>query len=358
MPKGVLWRQHDIFMAAMGGRKIGSWEIVESYDALKNNAINGMALKVLLLPPLMHGAAQWASYMMICEGATLITVSNPRSLDPVDVWKTVEREKVNTFTIVGDATMRPLLDELDKNSYDTSSLYAMGNGGAALTATVRSMIHERLPNVLISDSVGSSEAGAQMSTNSASDEAVGSFKPGPGTVVVSEEFTAVLEPGHDGNGWLAQEGWVPLGYLGDEAKSKKTFPVIGDKRYSIPGDRARVGADGVIELLGRDSVTINSGGEKIFAEEVEGALVAHPSVIDVIVTGRPSERWGQEVVAVVKIAPGAEQDRQGMLDAAAQTIARYKLPKAIVFVDEIRRSPSGKADYRWAKEVAQGDTGS
>jgi fatty-acyl-CoA synthase len=114
----------------------------------------------------------------------------------------------------------------------------------------------------------------------------------------------------------------------------------------------------VIELLGRDSVTINSGGEKIFAEEVEGALVAHPSVIDVIVTGRPSERWGQEVVAVVKIAPGAEQDRQGMLDAAAQTIARYKLPKAIVFVDEIRRSPSGKADYRWAKEVAQGDTGS
>ena len=358
MPKGVLWRQHDIFMAAMGGRKIGSWEIVESYDALKNNAINGMALKVLLLPPLMHGAAQWASYMMICEGATLVTVSNPRSLDPVDVWKTVEREKVNTFTIVGDATMRPLLDELDKNSYDTSSLYAIGNGGAALTATVRSMIHERLPNVLISDSVGSSEAGAQMSTNSASDEAVGSFKPGPGTVVVSEEFTAVLEPGHDGNGWLAQEGWVPLGYLGDEAKSKKTFPVIGDKRYSIPGDRARVGADGVIELLGRDSVTINSGGEKIFAEEVEGALVAHPSVIDVIVTGRPSERWGQEVVAVVKIAPGAEQDRQGILDAAAQTIARYKLPKAIVFVDEIRRSPSGKADYRWAKEVAQGDTGS
>ena len=356
MPKGVLWRQHDIFMAAMGGRKIGTWEIVPSYDALREGALNGMPIKILMLPPLMHGAAQWASFIMVCEGATLVMAANPRTLDPVDVWKTVEREGVNTFTVVGDATVRPLLDELDRGSYDTSSLFVIGNGGAPLTAAVRVLIGERLPNVLISDSAGSSETGAQMSTSSASNEAAGSFQPGPGTTVVNEEMNALLEPGHEGNGWLAQGGWVPLGYFGDEAKSLKTFPIIEGQRFSIPGDRARLLADGVIDLLGRDSVTINSGGEKIFAEEVEGAIAGHPSVVDVVVTGRASERWGQEVVAVVQIGPEAEQDADGIVEFASSTIARYKLPKDVIFVETLQRSPSGKADYRWAKSIAEGTT--
>ncbi|MEI8050870.1 MAG: acyl-CoA synthetase [Actinomycetes bacterium] len=353
MPKGVLWRQHDIFMSSMGGRKIGTWEMVRSYDAIRHGAEHGMGLKVLMLPPLMHGAAQWASFIMFCEGATLVMAQNPRRLDAEDVWKTVEREGVNTFTVVGDATVRPLLEELDRGHYDTSSLFAIGNGGAPLTAAVRTMITERLPNVLISDSAGSSETGAQMSTSSASGEAAGNFQPGPGAVVASEELDVILEPGHEGIGWLAQGGWVPLGYLGDPEKSAKTFPTIEGSRYSIPGDRSRLRHDGVIELLGRDSVTINSGGEKIFAEEVEAAIAGFPGVVDVTVAGRTSERWGQEVVAVVQLSPGTPQDPSAIVEHASALIARYKLPKDIVFVELVQRSPSGKADYRWAREQAE-----
>jgi 3-oxocholest-4-en-26-oate---CoA ligase len=181
---------------------------------------------------------------------------------------------------------------------------------------------------------------------------VGKFVPGPGTEVVDEDLTTVLAPGHEGIGWLAQTGNVPLGYLGDEDKTARTFPVIGGVRYSIPGDRARSLADGTIELLGRDSVTVNSGGEKIFVEEVERAIAGHPSVADVVVTGRPSERWGSEVVAVVQLAEGATGDGDSIVVHASGFIARYKLPKEVVFVERIQRSPSGKADYRWAAETA------
>src|SRR6202042_1556939 len=158
--------------------------------------------------------------------------------------------------------------------------------------------------------------------------------------------------GHEGNGWLAQTGSVPLGYLGDPDKTARPFPVIDGVRYSIPGDRARHLADGQIVLLGRDSVTVNSGGEKIFVEEVERAISGHPAVADVVVTGRPSERWGQEVVAVVQLADGATPDGASVVDHASAHIARYKLPKEVVFVERIQRSPSGKADYRWAAETA------
>jgi acyl-CoA synthetase (AMP-forming)/AMP-acid ligase II len=178
----------------------------------------------------------------------------------------------------------------------------------------------------------------------------GTFNRGPGAVVVSEDLTSVLEPGHEGLGWFAQEGWVPLGYLGDADKTARTFPVIEGTRYAVPGDRARLLPDGVLELLGRDAVTINTGGEKVFAEEVESAIAGHPAVRDVTVCGRPSERWGSEVVAVVELASPATPEE---LEAhAAQHVARYKLPKGWVFVDKVVRSPSGKADYRWAASVA------
>jgi len=170
--------------------------------------------------------------------------------------------------------------------------------------------------------------------------------------VVDEDLRAVLPPGHEGNGWLAQTGNVPLGYLGDAEKTARTFPVVDGVRYSIPGDRARHLADGQIELLGRDSVTVNSGGEKIFVEEVERAIAGHAAVADVVVTGRPSERWGQEVVAVVQLAEGAETTADSITQHASAFIARYKLPKAVVFVELVQRSPSGKADYRWAAERA------
>jgi len=350
MPKGVLWRQHDIFLAAMGGRRVGTWERVKSYEDLAAKAGAGSGLKLGLLPPLMHGAAQWAAFMMMAEGATIVLPDDPRRLDPADVWKTVARERVNTFTIVGDAMLRPLVEELDRGEYDTSSLFAVGNGGAPLTPAVRELALSRIPSLIISDSAGSSETGAQMHSVSSDPGSAGHFVPGPGTVVVSENLDAVLAPGHDGIGWLAQSGAVPLGYLGDAEKTSRTFPVIGGIRYAIPGDRARYLATGGIELLGRDSITINSGGEKIFAEEVEKAVARHPAVADVVVAGRPSQRWGQEVVAVVQLAQGRSATAEEIVAHSAGYIARYKLPKAVVFVPKVERSPSGKADYRWASQ--------
>ncbi|MGO9856252.1 MAG: acyl-CoA synthetase [Acidimicrobiales bacterium] len=354
MPKGVLWRQHDIFMAAMGGRKVGTWEIVTSYEGLIERLDPDMAYRIMILPPLMHGAAQWAAFMLMAQGATLVFPDETRHVDPDDVWRTVEREKVNSMTIVGDAVLRPLLVQLDQVSYDLSSFFAVGNGGAPLTPAVRALALERLPNVIISDSAGSSETGAQMHATSMDGVEPGSFLPGPGTVVVDEAMERVLEPGHEGNGWLAQTGSVPLGYLGDAAKTARTFPLIDGVRHSIPGDRARLRADGQIELLGRDSVTVNSGGEKIFVEEVERAIAGHPAVADVVVTGRPSERWGSEVVAVVQLAGGdaASADSASIVEHASAHIARYNQPKEVVFVERIQRSPSGKADYRWAAETA------
>jgi acyl-CoA synthetase (AMP-forming)/AMP-acid ligase II len=353
MPKGVLWRQHDIYMAAMGGRRLGTWEPVTSYDDITKSATSGFGLRLMLLPPLMHGAAQWASFILMGDGATLLMPDDPRRMDPADVWKVVERERANSISVVGDAMVRPLLDELDRHSYDTSSLFAIGNGGAPLTPAVRAKLLQHFPNLVISDAAGSSETGAQMTSMNSEVDIGASFQPGPHTLVVSEELDAVLEPGHEGIGWLAQKGPVPLGYLGDPEKTARTFPTIDGVRYSIPGDRARHRADGQIELLGRDSVTINSGGEKIFAEEVERAIAGHPAVVDVVVASRPSERWGQEVVAIVQLADQQSVPAADIVEHASTTIARYKLPKAVRFVPLVQRSPSGKADYRWASEQAQ-----
>jgi fatty-acyl-CoA synthase len=182
----------------------------------------------------------------------------------------------------------------------------------------------------------------------------GTFPISPGNHVLSADLDRELAPGDPELGWLAKSGNLALGYLGDAAKTERTYPVVDGVRYAVPGDRARLRADGIIELHGRDSVTINSGGEKIFAEEVEAALKAHPAVYDCVVAGRPSERWGNEVVAIVRLREGLDTDEADLLGEAERHIARYKLPKAFVFVPEIVRSPSGKADYRWAKQVAAG----
>jgi acyl-CoA synthetase (AMP-forming)/AMP-acid ligase II len=351
MPKGVLWRQHDIFMSAMGGRTMFTWEVVTSYDDVAKRARDNLTpMSVMTLPPLMHGAAQWAAFMSFNAGNSILLPRTTRRLDPAEVWRTVESERATSITTVGDAIARPLVEELERGDYDTSSLLGIGNGGAPLTPTIKERLLAQLPNAIVSDSVGASETGAQASHLSMKGAvATGRFAPGPGTVVVTEDLAALAEPGHEGLGWLAQEGWVPLGYYGDADKTARTFPTIDGTRYAVPGDRARLLADGQIELLGRDSVTINSGGEKIFAEEVERAIAGHPAVHDVVAVGRPSERWGQEVVALVELSPGATADEDEIIAHAGQTIARYKLPKAVLFLDHIQRSPAGKADYRWAK---------
>jgi fatty-acyl-CoA synthase len=352
MPKGVLWRQSDIFIAALGGRGPGGVEPA-SYAELAERVKAGGA-KSLPTPPLMHGAAHWASFNGFHAGNTIVFQGTNDRFDPHDALATIEREKVNVMLIVGDAFARPLLDQLRARTYDLSSLFALVSGGAALNATLKKELLELLPKVMIIDAVGSSETGSQaqnISTQS-SGATTGTFSMGFGACVLSEDLKQVLGPGHEGLGWFAQNGRVPLGYFGDRAKTERTFPALDGVRYSVPGDRARLRADGVLELLGRDSVTINSGGEKIFAEEVEHALKSHPAVFDAVVCGRPSERWGNEVVAIVRLREGKPASEADLLEECARHIARYKLPKAFLFRDEIVRSPSGKADYRWAKEQA------
>jgi 3-oxocholest-4-en-26-oate---CoA ligase len=353
MPKGVLWRQHDIFMTSFGGRNLMTGEPFGSIDEIVAGATAGPGTKLLILPPLIHGAAQWSVMTALTTGQSVVFPSVVDHLDAEDVVRTIERERATVVTVVGDAMARPLVAAIESGIADVSSLAVVANGGALLTPFVKQRLVEVLPNAVVVDGVGSSETGAQMHHMSTSGAvSTGTFNAGPDTFVASEDLTAIVEPGHDGIGWLAQRGHVPLGYKGDAAKTAKTFPVIDGVRYAVPGDRARHRADGAIELLGRDSVTINSGGEKIFVEEVETAIASHPAVGDVVVTGRPSERWGQEVVAVVALAEGASADADELVDHAAQSLARYKLPKAIVFRPVIERSPSGKADYRWASEQA------
>ena len=353
MPKGVLWRQHDIFMTAFGGRNMVTGDKAQSVEEIVTRAVDNPGTKLMILPPLIHGAAQWAAMTAVTTGQTLVFPSVVDRFDAEDVVRTIEREKILVATVVGDAMARPLLAAITSGIADVSSLSVVANGGAQLTPHIKQQLIDSKPNLIVVDGVGSSETGAQMSHMSAPGAvSTGTFNAGPDTCVVTEDFTAVLAPGHDGLGWLAQRGYVPLGYKGDAAKTAATFPVVDGVRYAIPGDRARHLDTGAIELLGRDSVTINSGGEKIFAEEVESAIASHPAVSDVVVAGRPSERWGNEVVAIVALVDGAKVDADELVRHAEGSIARYKLPKAIVFRPRIERSPAGKADYRWAREQA------
>jgi acyl-CoA synthetase (AMP-forming)/AMP-acid ligase II len=353
MPKGVLWRQADIFMTSFGGRDLVTGQPVACLEDIVTRVTASPGTKLMVLPPLMHGAAQWSVMTALTTGQSVVFPSVVERLDADEVIRTIERERVLAVTVVGDAIARPLVAAIAKGAADVSSLAVVANGGALLTPYVKQQLIEVLPNAIIIDGVGSSETGAQMHhMSTAGSVSTGTFNAGPDTFVAAEDLSSILPPGHDGLGWLAQRGYVPLGYKGDATKTAATFPVIDGVRYAIPGDRARHRDDGHIELLGRDSVTINSGGEKIFAEEVETAVASHPAVADVVVAGRPSDRWGQEVVAVVALAEGSGADAEELIAHAAQSLARYKLPKAIVFRTVVERSPSGKADYRWAREQA------
>jgi 3-oxocholest-4-en-26-oate---CoA ligase len=354
MPKGVLWRQHDIFLSSMGGRPWGSDQPLSSYDELAAKAAASPgAMSILMIPPLMHGAAQWATFNMVTMGGRVVIPDDVERMRPEAVLRLAEQERVLSIPVVGDAIARPLIDEIETGDYDLSGLFTISNGGAPMSPTVRARILAALPNVMVMDAVGASESGAQMSTlnTAGAEEKPAVFTPQYDTAVVSADLDRVLGPG-EGPGWLSRRDLIPLGYLGDADKSARTFPTIDGVRWSVPGDRANVLEDGRIELLGRDSVTINSGGEKIFVEEVERAVAAHPAVYDVVVVGRPSERWGSEVVAVVQFADGASATDDELVETCQRSIARYKVPKAFVRTDRVVRSPAGKADYRWARDLA------
>jgi len=359
MPKGVLWRSADIFVRAMGGVLWGTDEEFDSMEAILERAqadgtLIGSEMRSFSVPPLMHGGAQWSSFLLLAQGQRIIFQDNPKRLDPQEILAIIEREQVNYLQIIGDAFARPILDAMSKGEYDLSTLKVISNGGAPLSSNYKQEFLELIPGVLVVDGFGASETGTQGINLATKDSgaSTGDFKQVRSTVVLSDDLTRLLESRELEIGWLAQCGRVPLGYLGDEAKTARTFPTIDGVRYSVPGDRARYRSDGSIEILGRDAVTINSGGEKIFAEEVEHALRHHPAVFDAVVCGRPSERWGQEVVAIVKLREDNSASEQELLDECARHIARYKLPKSFLFRDAIVRSPSGKADYRWAKEQA------
>jgi acyl-CoA synthetase (AMP-forming)/AMP-acid ligase II len=354
MPKGVLWRQEDIFFGAMGGRLMGI-VTAQSVEELAERAIGGEMMRMLPAPPFMHGAGHWTAFITFHSGGTVCLPDDPRSLDPDDIWRTVEREKILSLSIVGDAFARPLLDQLGKKSYDLSSLKIIGSGGAILSPALKQALLDACPGIMIVDGFGSSETGAQGSTVSMAgmEQKPGAFRMDDLTVLLDEGLTRRLEPNDTGAlGWVARMGTVPLGYLGDQAKTQRTYPVIDGVRCAVPGDRAQIAPDGEILVFGRDSVCINSGGEKIFAEEVEQALAHHPAVYDAVVAGRPSERWGNEVVAVVQLRDDMAATPDELVAECEKHIARYKLPKDVVFVDKVIRSPAGKADYRWAREQA------
>ncbi len=346
MPKGVMWRNGDALIECFGGSRTAT--TVEEFVAEAS-----AGLRALLAPPFMHGAAHWMAFRTWIGGGTVFVQSRPEHLDPADIWSTVEREGLNFLLIVGDAFARPLVDELDRTRYDLASLTVLLSGGAPLSAPLKDELLAHLPTLMIVDGLGSSEAGGQVShVSTGGGSTTGTFELTPGNVVLSDDLDRVLTPAEPEVGWLAKTGRLALGYLGDPDKTARTYPLIDGVRYAVPGDRARLLGPDVVELLGREAVTINSGGEKIFAEEVEAALKTHPGVYDCLVVGRPSERWGHEVVAIVRLRDGHDVDDRALLSEAERHIARYKLPKVITYVDEVVRSPSGKADYRWAARLA------
>jgi len=353
MPKGVLWRQKDILHSALiGGEPQSVEEIVARVKA-------GEGIRSLPMPPFMHGASHWVAFNAWHLGGTVIVQSKVDRLDPDDIWSTAERERANAVAIVGDAFARPLIDQLRSGSYDLSSLFLLTSGGAIFTAALKQEMLDLLPGIRILDALGSSETGAQALHFSTVESGgrTGEFDPAQGNVVLTDDLSGVVEAGSEQVGWLARRGYVPLGYYKDPDRTAQTFPVVDGVRYSVAGDRATAEESGSLRLLGRDSVTINSGGEKIFAEEVELALKHHPAVYDCVVCGTRSERWGSQVTAIVQLRPGHRPGEEELKATANQHITRFKLPKAFVYVDRIVRSPSGKADYRWARQTATEELG-
>jgi acyl-CoA synthetase (AMP-forming)/AMP-acid ligase II len=345
-PKGVMWRIGDLVNGPLGVRDRAG-EPLDAGAAVRRALATGG--RVISGPPFMHGAGTWFALGGWLSGAAVVLQRQTRRFEPADLLDTCERERVTSVMVVGDAFAAPLVDELRRRPRDLSALRVVLNSGAPMRPELKRALEELIPSARLVDTLGSSETG-QQATRSGHDG--GAFQPRGRAVVLNEDRTRPLPPGADEIGWLAQSGAIPLGYHNDEAKTAATFLTIDGTRYAVPGDRARLLADGSVELLGRDSTTINTGGEKVFAEEVEAALRSLPGVADALVVGRPSPRWGQEIVALVQAGAGRTVDDDDLRSGCARQLARYKIPKHFVRVPEIRRHPNGKPDYRWAQRTA------
>jgi acyl-CoA synthetase (AMP-forming)/AMP-acid ligase II len=363
MPKGVVWRMEDVLMTLGGGIDAVTGEKYKTPEEFADKCLQDQTI-ALALAPFMHGGAQWQSFNAFFSGWKLI-INDQISFDADYIWEVVAKEKVMNLTIMGDAMGRPLCDALPKaieKGLDLSSLFVLSSTASVFSASIKDTILEFLPNLFLIDAVGSSETGATGVNIHTKD---GKLKDsGGGPKFTKPDFSEILNldtkeiiPPSDTQtiGYLARKGHVPLAYYKDEEKSKKTFIEVKGERYSIPGDMAKYEADGQMTLLGRGSVSINSGGEKIFPEEVEMALKAHPNIFDCLVVGVKDDRWGQKVVAVIQRRKDIEMSLEEIKEVASKYIASYKMPKAIVFSELIQRAPSGKPNYQWAQQYANSE---
>jgi acyl-CoA synthetase (AMP-forming)/AMP-acid ligase II len=350
MPKGVVWRQEDAFYACFGGGDYMRRNPISTPEEITERMMDD-PLVYFPLAPMMHGAAQWTVFAWcFAGGKSLLTASRPRT-DYAAAWQLASEHKANVITIIGDAVARPLIDEYvaNRDQYDASSLFSIGSGAAPLSPAGRAELEATFPGVLINDGYGASETGAQ-----ATNLGDGRFASFDGeTTVLDPDTLEEIAPGSGLEGRVARRGHIPLAYYNDPEKSAATFRERDGVRWVLTGDVATVLADNTIQLFGRGSQCINSGGEKIFPEEVEAVLVAHPDVYDALVCGVDDPRWGQKVAAVVALAAGATADAAALAEHCRASLAGYKVPRSIVVVDEVRRSPAGKADYAWAKETAE-----
>jgi len=352
-PKGVMWRHEDIYRVLFGGTDFATGEFVKDEHDLARAAAANPPMIRYPIPPMIHGATQSAMWMSIFSGQT--TVLAPE-FNADEVWRTIHDHNVNLLFFTGDAMARPLLDALAMdNDYDLSSLFLLASTAALFSPSIKEKLLELLPNRVITDSIGSSETGF----GGTSIVAAGApHSGGPRvtidhrTVVLDEDGNEV-QPGSGVRGFIAKKGNIPVGYYKDEKKTAETFRVIKGVRYAIPGDWAVVEEDGSVTMLGRGSVSINSGGEKIYPEEVEAALKGHPDVFDALVVGVPDPRYGQHVAAVVQARPGCRPSLAELDSFVRSEIAGYKVPRSLWLVDEVKRSPAGKPDYRWAKEQTE-----
>ncbi len=343
-PKGVLWRQSDIYVSSMVGADHACAQDIR--DKISRNSGSPW----FAVSPLMHAAGMWTAFSAIMAGLTVVLYDTSNKLDPQLVWETAEREKVAMMTMVGDAYASPLIAELRRRSYDLASLAMIGTGGAATNLKHQEALLELLPQLTLINGYGSSETGNMGFGHSRCDNRTDTFTLREGGLVLSEDYTHFVAPGQDEVGWAAREGRIPLGYFEDPDATRKTFPVVDGKRVVISGDRAALEADGTLRLYGRDSLVVNTGGEKVFVEEVEEVLRAHSDIADALVVGRPSERWGDELVALVQPRDGGVPE--SLSEYCASHLARFKVPKEFIVVDQVHRLGNGKADYRWAKKQA------
>jgi 3-oxocholest-4-en-26-oate---CoA ligase len=356
VPKGVMWRHEDIFFAALGGGGFGQPPITTPEELATRIPVDDARAVPMVNAPMMHGGGQWMAYINWYGGGTVV-LNCDRHFDADAVWRTVERERCNTVMVVGDAMARPLAEALAAGAaYDTSSVFVVGSGGAILSPAVKRHLREHLPDALVMDSFGASETGAGGTVHDTDRPPAGSrFTMGEFMTVLDDDLRPVT-PGSGTVGRLARRGHIPLGYWKDEAKTAATFAVDPDgTRWVLPGDAATIEADGTITVLGRGSQCINTGGEKVYPEEVEAALKSHPDVFDAVVVGVPDDRFVERVAAIVQPRSGAAPTLDALRAHCRAELAGYKAPRQLLVVDDIPRTPVGKPDYRRAATLATAD---